>query len=537
MQVCPPAFWTPHIARVWRCPDDRRQVKVTKGNGITQSYISTGQRESDVLKNKSLFRNSTFAADVLKILSGTAIAEILVVLTAPIVTRLYGPEAFGLSALLFALIGIIGVIACLRYEFSIVLPQDDKVAANLFAISLLSVCMIALLTGLITVFGAYTIASMLRTPEIENYLWIVPVGVLFTGFFMALNYWNTRLRHFERLSTARVTNSVTTVGIQLGAGFLGYTFAGSLIGALIFGLMASMTTLAIQTWKESINLFFEAVSLENILSGFKRYIKFPLFDTWSALLNNVSWQLPLFLLAFYFSPVVVGLYSLGFIVLQTPFRLVGAAISQVFLQRASVAAKDGTLGPLTENMVIVLIKLGLLPMLLLSIVGATLFSVFFGEQWAEAGVYAQILSVFIFVNFVSDPLHHLWVVLERQGFGLKFNVVNIITRLFALMLGGILGDARLAILLFAVTGIGTYSYVSYRITLFSGARWKTIIRAILIGIIRFIPAGIFLIALQMTGVNQIVILLATGGILLMYGAYIYTKDPMIRNLPREIGLW
>lgn len=537
MHVCSPAFWAHPVARMWICPDGRRQVKVTKGNRITQSYISTGQREDDVLKNKSFFRNSTFAADVLKILSGTVIAEILVVVTAPIVTRLYGPEAFGLSALFFALIGIIGVIACMRYEVSIFLPQDDKVAANLFAVSLLSLGLITLLTGLITIFGAHTIASMLRTPEIENYLWIVPIGVLVTGLFMAFNCWNTRIRHFERLSAARVTNSVTTVGTQLGAGFLGYTFAGSLIGAQIFGLMASVTTLAIQTWKESKNLFFEAVTPENILAGLKRYIKFPLFDTWSALLNNVSWQLPLFLLAFYFSPVVVGLYSLGFVVLQTPFRLVGAAISQVFLQRASVAAKDGTLGPLTENMVIVLTKLGLLPMLLLSVVGATLFSVFFGGQWVEAGVYAQILSMFIFVNFVSDPLHHLWVVLERQGFGLKFNVVNIISRLFALMIGGILGDARLAILLFAVAGIGTYSYVAYRIMFFAGARWRTIIRAVLIGIIRFVPAGIFLIALQIAGVNQIVVLLATGGILLMYGAYIYIKDPMIHNLPREIGLW
>ena len=87
-------------------------------------------------------RSSSFATDVLKLVTGTTFAQIIAVLASPLLTRLYGPEAFGFLALFTSITSIIGVIACMRYEMAIMLPKTDEEAANLPGLCLLCVAVI-----------------------------------------------------------------------------------------------------------------------------------------------------------------------------------------------------------------------------------------------------------------------------------------------------------------------------------------------------------------------------------------------------------
>ena len=87
-------------------------------------------------------RSSSFATDVLKLVTGTTFAQIIAILASPLLTRLYGPEAFGFLALFTSITSIIGVIACMRYEMAIMLPKTDEEAANLPGLCLLCVAVI-----------------------------------------------------------------------------------------------------------------------------------------------------------------------------------------------------------------------------------------------------------------------------------------------------------------------------------------------------------------------------------------------------------
>ena len=74
-----------------------------------------------------------------------------------------------------------------------------------------------------------------------------------------------------------------------------------------------------------------------------QFRKFPLIDAWSNLMNVISWQLPALMLSGFFSPVIAGLYTLGFQMIQMPMSFIGGSISQVFLQRGAIAKHDGAL--------------------------------------------------------------------------------------------------------------------------------------------------------------------------------------------------
>ena len=84
----------------------------------------------------------TFISNVLKLTSGSAIAQALTVLVAPILTRLFAPEAFGVVAVFMSISAVFSALSCLRYELSIMLPKTDEEASNLFFLSIFFVLII-----------------------------------------------------------------------------------------------------------------------------------------------------------------------------------------------------------------------------------------------------------------------------------------------------------------------------------------------------------------------------------------------------------
>ena len=223
-------------------------------------------------------------------------------------------------------------------------------------------------------FGGDALLSLLKAPGLAPYLIQVPLCIFVSGIFLALNHWNSRTRHFGRLSIARVISSLATTGAQLGAGFAGYATGGSLIGANLVGSVVSTGVLGSLIWRDDRALLRRSISWRGMINGLKRYKMFSLIDSSLALMNTVSWQLPAFLLAAFFSPVVVGFYALGMRILKLPMSLVVSAIAQVFFQRAAEAHKSGNFATLVQGITELLLKIIVFPVMLLTVVGPELFS-------------------------------------------------------------------------------------------------------------------------------------------------------------------
>jgi lipopolysaccharide exporter len=414
-------------------------------------------------------KETTFLGDVGRIVSGTAVAQLILVLASPLLTRLFEPEAFGVAALLAGVTGIVAVVACLRYELAIVLPEDDGEAANLLFVSLLCTCVVSACTALCVWLAIDVLDRAAGLAALQPYLWLVPVMVLVQGAFTALNYWNTRTKHFARLARAQVTAAVATTSGQIAAGSAGIGTSGMILSSVI-GQSLSLAVLGGQIARNDASFFAASVNRAAMKRALLRHRKFPLYSTWSALLNVGSWQLPVFMMALFFSPVVVGFYALGFRILQLPMRLVGTAIGQVFVQRAARARTEGTLGPLVEDLLQRLLVIGAFPMFALTLAGKDVYVVVFGGEWAEAGLYTQILSPWAFMWFISSPLSQLYYVVEKQEFGFFFNAVLFASRFLSLGAGGIVGSPVLALALFSGTGLVLYGYLNLRLLAFAGAR-------------------------------------------------------------------
>ncbi|MGA2933751.1 MAG: oligosaccharide flippase family protein [Methanomicrobiales archaeon] len=475
-------------------------------------------------------RPSPFAADVLTLVTGTTVAQIIAIITSPLITRLYGPEAFGLLALFTSITSIIGVVACLRYEFAILLPESDEEAANIFCLCIIIVILISVISIPFLFVLQQPVILFLKTPQLSPFFWLIPLTIFISGTLLALNYLNTRSKNFQRLSIAQVANSCTAKGTQLGAGFAGIASGGVLIGAYILGQMASAFTLGIPILKDHLSFFKQKITQKGIIESFKRFSNFPKYDTWSALLNTISWQVPIFLLAYFFSTTVVGYYSLGMMMIQFPMSLIGGAIAQVFFQRASLARFGGTLGEIVEKVFKLLMILGIVPIFLLTIIGGDLFGIVFGSTWHEAGIYVQILSIWAFIWFISSPISTLWIVLENQKFGLKVNSLNFITRLISIYIGGIIGSVFIALLLFALSGIFVYGYMVFSLMNEAGVNWQRIKRILMTNCISALPGCGLILILEIIQIPAIYIIFLSILVLITYYGYKVKSDPDLVSL-------
>jgi lipopolysaccharide exporter len=429
----------------------------------------------------------SFIRNVVTLMTGTTFAQALMILVAPILTRLYSPEDFGVYALYISILGIIAVVACWCYEFAIVLPENDEDAANILVISLLVCLAMVLLTLILVALFRKSVANILGAPELASWLWFMPLSLIVAGLFQVFNYWSTRRKHFRRLAIRQITQSTITVATQLGIGFILYPGPGGLIGGSIVGQFTATGRLAWHIWRDEGKQLLSYIKRKDLYRMLARYKKFPLYSSWSALLNTASAMLPVLLLGYFFTPKIVGYYALGHRVLATPMGVIGGSVAQAFFPRAAEARRSGNLDKITFELFQQLLTIGLIPILLIAIVAPELFSIIFGHRWVEAGVYAQWLCLWIIFQFISSPISTIITVLEKQRLGLMYNISLFSGRIIALIIGGILQNPLLAIKLLGL--VGAIMYFIYGVLLLNLAKVKRakVVRAVITIVLKSVP--------------------------------------------------
>ena len=470
-----------------------------------------------------LIPKGIFARRVATLMSGTVLAGAIAAIVVPILTRIYTPEDFGVFALYTSLLGLLSAVVCGRYELAIVLPENDKDAANLLLLSIVICFGVGALILMLVSFFRVSFAHLLSTCELAVWLWFLPLSLVASGLFKTLNFWSTRRSHFKRLAARQIAQSGITATVQIGAGTLCTSVsAGGLIGGSIVGQLAAVGKLAWQIGSDEGKFIKRSLDFSNFRRVAKRYKNFPLFDIWSGLLNTASTMLPMLLLGYFFSPLIVGFFALGYQVISVPVGIVGTSIAQVFFPRANDAKRTGTIDKLTLEIFKRLLGIGFTPILLLTIVAPDLFALIFGSRWFTAGEYLRWMSVWLLFVFISSPLSNIYSIMEKQREGLIVNCVMFCSRLIVLVMGGIRKDAVFTIAAFGVTGAILWIFNCIYIQHLAGISVINTLMAIVKEFFYGIPYALFPILVYFTTHNSLMFVLAgvgAGAVFLMVQAY------------------
>lgn len=400
----------------------------------------------------------SFAGNVLALSGGAVAAQAMLIAAAPVISRLFAPEAFGVAAVFTAVLALLLSVGCLRYEQAIPLPKSDAAAANLLGLCAVMIAGLTALVALAVALGGRRLLCALGGPELASCRWFFPAGVLLLGMVIPLRYWNTRQRQFKRLAWSRALGALMGLSAAMALGLAGSVGARDLVLAKGVALCTTLGLLAWHCARSDLGFVVRHCSLGGMRRVARRYVKFPLVSSWSSLLHVGANHCPTILLLVFFGSAAAGLYGRAYTLVMLPMALVGTCVQHVFFQRAAAHhGSGGDLSRLVEGVSRRLICVSMLPALVLALIGPDLFATVCGARWAEAGVYARILSPLLFAVGVCAPLSSLVYVLERQEVGLAVMAWLFVSRLAALAIGGaLIGNARWTLALVTVTGVAGY---------------------------------------------------------------------------------
>jgi len=397
-------------------------------------------------------RRSSFVRNVAILASGTAVGQAIVVLAAPVLSRLYDPTSFGLMSVVLAVSGPIAIMSSFKYELAVVLAKNDEDASNLFILAGGLVLATSLITLLAIPFVADWLAFEMDQPTAAPLMLWIPALVLFQGLFNVVLFWANRRKDYVWTSVATVGRSVGMVAVQVILGLVNGGAKG-LIAGRAFGLVLATIILSVQTLKGEWRSVLRSFSPARIRELAREHDHFPKYNTPREGIVNVSASVPTFFLALLFSPAAAGLYWFTVRLLEVPTTLVGIAVRRVFFERATRAFHEGErIYPLLVQATAVLAALGVFPVLVIFIAGPDLFDLAFGDEWRGAGVYARWLTIWWFSSFCNVASSALIPVFRLQPLFLGIEIVGLVLRSGAIALAVFFGDDVLAIALYSIVG-------------------------------------------------------------------------------------
>lgn len=398
--------------------------------------------------------NSKFIQNIAVMFAGNVMAQVAAFLAAPIITRLYLPEDFGVMSFIQAIAGTIGVITCFCYQQAIVIPKSDEKAYNLSLLSLSATLLTVCSLFPIIFFTDDFIADFGGISQYKNCLYFIPFLVLFIGLKEICVYLYTRFKLFNKLSIAIAIIPIFTALAKITAGYLLEASPFWLITGNTIGVAVAVVYLIIN-FKFKIPLIIRSIKISSLKIVAKEYYKFPRYSLPGTFFDTLTNNLPVILFAAFYSPAIVGLFGFTNMVLQRPVSVVSQSISNILFQKFSeIINKEQELYFILKKTTVGLFLLGIVPFGILTCTGKLIFSFIFGNEWMEAGVYAQILSPMIFLFLINKPAGRVIVAKQKLKFGMYYAMANNLFRVVAIIAGYyIFHSAFSSIILLSITGI------------------------------------------------------------------------------------
>jgi O-antigen/teichoic acid export membrane protein len=398
--------------------------------------------------------SSSFVRNVSILVGGSAIAQGVSFVILPLLSRLYQPTDFGDYALFLSVGGILGSVAHLCYDQAIVLPHAEKDAALLVLLG--GVIAFCLATAVCIVVGGvsffFTQAVSVRSIRLTSWVGLLSLSLFLSALSQLLLAWTIRKKCFHATAVSNVGRALVLVGAQSVLGI----FRPDAIGLILGGILAEVSSIAILLLilhRNNSMPQFANVRLNEVRTLAYEFRDFPKYSAPQSILNACSQSAPALILMYFYGATVVGYYSMSYRLVQSPMNLLLAPIRQVFLQKTSEQRHRGeALFPQFRKITFALGFGITIPSIVFFMFAPSLFQLYLGSVWSEAGIYARWLILWLGCQFVNVPAIVAAQVLRKQKQLLVYDSLLFVSRGLALILGGIYLASVQTIISFSLVG-------------------------------------------------------------------------------------
>ncbi|MCA1750469.1 MAG: lipopolysaccharide biosynthesis protein [Cryomorphaceae bacterium] len=384
----------------------------------------------------NFYKRSDFARNVGVMFSGNAVAMVLPFLLAPLISRIYSPEDFASFELFAKIMALVAVVGSLRLDLAILLPKGEKEAMALVRLSFNILIGISVVVGALFIIFRDSVGELLNNESLPELLYLLPLGIFSYGALNIVNQFLIRKRDFKEAAVVKIFaaggNNVTKYGLGL---FMPNPLGLSL-GQIFGAVFPLLYVLKVKNIREMLRSLGMPVQADRKL--IRKYRDFPLINSAHAFYNEGQQTVLIGLISAYYGEYALGLFAFSFRYLKVPLMVFGTSISQVLNERWARELNEGkSIRSSMVKIIMVLIAISIVPFGVLFFFGTPIFAFVFGDNWADAGAYAEIMAPWLFANFIVSPLTMLPILLGKQAAFFRIAIASSVITLAALAYSGV----------------------------------------------------------------------------------------------------
>lgn len=389
-----------------------------------------------ILKKTKEFSQDGFFRHIAILFTGRIGVFLIALLGQPILARLYSPAQFGEFAILGSILAILLIPASGRYEEAIVITRKPKQAKRLFQLAQIILVGYFISLSLILYAVHLSLIPIFQISSINFNFFLLPLLVLFSGYWQIVQNWLVRFRNFSKISSILIIQRFLIFGIAVLATFFPFNGNGLVLALIISA--AGIFILSLFVFNCPFKVPFRSIC--TYASYFKEY---PLFSAPATLISRFNQHLPTLGLSFLFNEFITGVYSMAFTLIMLPLSCLMASIGEVFSGRLAQSNQSEQL-VLIRNLFISFFLILSPISLLMFISGEELIILFLGPAWEKAGYIASLLSPIILFQGLSTCLTSPLGVFKKQSLSLLFQIIKLLFVSFSLAIGYFYEDVYLS---------------------------------------------------------------------------------------------
>jgi len=379
-------------------------------------------------ESRSFYRN------IVTLVSGTAIAQLLPFIALPILQRyFYSPTEFALFFTFTKFTDMFMTSANLKLELGMVMQNTAAKRKSLIELTQKILLGFALIVALVVVIFRTDIAAFYDTPELGDYLFLVPLFMLAFGAYQLFYYWMNTNNKFKLMAMSRGVQTSSGEGGKLLFGVLNFGPLG-----LILGRFIGQVSAALVSW-----LYYQKGEEKKIKSSSAERKEqwlinkdFAYFSAPSTLIKALIAFLVIGYILKLYGKDTAGNFGASMQYLGAVLSMLSASFGQVYYNKI---AQITDLKLLLSNYLSWLKKLGLIAItmiLVIHIIPNDWVVSILGERWRLLLPITRIMSIWMGLSFISGALSFIYVRLGKQRVMLLFDIGQLLIALGALYIAG-----------------------------------------------------------------------------------------------------
>ncbi len=356
-----------------------------------------------------------YAKNVAQLALGTVGANLIQLITLPLLSRLFTEKDFGDFAIFHAIAAMGLSISSLRMELALVGSSDvnwkNRLVFSLFWLNF----GLAILILMITEGWMYFSVSALGF----NLIWLFLFFATSANSLVLESLLNST-DNYKMISAGKMVLSISFAVIAFIAAYFSI-WQGLIIAAAISASIQFLFLIG-----ASIRLGLSLVSGIKPIEMCRQNRPYILYSSPASLLDAMASKMVVIGLAYFFSAELTGAWFMAERIVLIPLAILGGVVSKIVFKEFTDKQAAGHLYASDFYLLWrIMALIGILPMLAMVFWGKDIIPYFLGADWEKAGEIAAIVSIWGFTAFVSSATSSGFIVIGKQQLTPVFNLFRI----------------------------------------------------------------------------------------------------------------